>query len=119
MRKLLICLALLMAANVHAGKSSLKEQHKAMDMTCADCHQTKMPKVMPDQDTCISCHGPLEELKEAANQPQNEYYMDRNPHKSFHYNYGVDCMGCHSEHKESRLYCNNCHEFEMMMPEQK
>lgn len=30
--------------------------------------------------------------------------------KPYHQNI-KDCAACHSEHKTSQVYCNNCHEF--------
>ena len=46
-----------------------------------------------------------------AEKTKNLKNGEPNPHASHHYGEGIACTACHSEHKTSQVYCNNCHEF--------
>lgn len=100
------CLLALALPSAH-GKS-LSPHHKQMELNCKDCHASGK-KVVPAKETCLNCHGPLDELVEAVKQPESQYYQDTNPHYSFHYGDGLECSACHSEHKPAKIYCNVCH----------
>lgn len=73
------------------------------DVTCKTCHETAVPVERPNQDTCIGCHGTMDEI------PTKENKFDKFPHDSDHYGNTLECTACHAEHKPSRALCNNCH----------
>lgn len=93
-----------------AGAASAGDHHKNLNFDCQTCHETKTPTYAPTDKACIQCHGPLEQLVEKTKQPKDPLYLELNPHKSHHYGEkGITCFACHSEHKEGKLYCSNCH----------
>ncbi|WP_028116493.1 cytochrome c3 family protein [Ferrimonas senticii] len=94
-----------------AQAMDLKQHHTDAGLECQDCH-IDANMTIPSNASCLNCHGSLEDLREAVKQPESQYYLDTNPHYSFHYGYGLECSACHSEHQESKLYCNNCHQFD-------
>lgn len=73
------------------------------DGTCKTCHETAVPTERPSEDTCIACHGTMDEI------PTKENKFDKFPHASDHYGNTLECTACHAEHKPSRALCNNCH----------
>ena len=113
MKNLLLAISVssLLLAAVNVNANELKSHHQAAELACEDCHSDSTMAI-PTNESCLSCHGPLDELREAVKQPESKYYLDTNPHYSFHYGYGLECSACHSEHQESKLFCNNCHQFE-------
>ena len=62
--------------------------------------------VVPDNKACFACHGSYKDLAEKTAKLE-----EPNPHKSHHYGEGIACTSCHSEHGQSKVYCNECHEF--------
>lgn len=57
---------------------------------------------------CAACH---QSYAAVAEKNKNLKNGEPNPHASHHYGEGIACTACHSEHKTSQVYCNNCHEF--------
>ena len=64
--------------------------------------------VTPDNKACLTCHQSYAAVAEKTKNLKNG---EPNPHASHHYGEGIVCTACHSEHKTSQVYCNNCHEF--------
>lgn len=88
------------------GGVPMKEHHmKAMGdaLTCQMCHGVKLPTERPSDKACIQCHGTMDKIPTKPNR------FDKFPHASAHYGNTLDCTTCHSEHKESRALCNDCH----------
>ena len=105
------------AADAPLGKS-IKPYHSQVmpadsDESCETCHNTKKPIAAPlNDDNCLTCHGTPEEVAAQTEPPATTDHPQPNPHNSIHYGTDVPCSVCHSEHKKSELYCNNCHMFE-------
>ncbi|MCX5834339.1 MAG: cytochrome c3 family protein [Deltaproteobacteria bacterium] len=80
--------------------------HGKKNVTCMGCHGKALPAEgdSVENDRCLECHGPLEKLQ-AKTAPKD--LPDRNPHKSHLGDIG--CTVCHKGHKESAVYCLQCH----------
>ena len=77
--------------------------HDKMGVACVKCHGDKMPS-KPTQTACLACHGSYAELaKRTAT-------LKPNPHDS--HMGDLECTVCHKAHKQSKVYCNDCHTFE-------
>lgn len=90
----------------------LAGQHAKNGITCAECHGQARPVKVDDNETavnqsCVGCHGALKEVGAKA---QGHI----NPHVS-HLG-DITCTACHAGHQGSRLYCANCHGFELKIP---
>lgn len=88
---------------------SLKPHHQGAGLSCEDCHGSGTPQAIR-ADACLSCHGTSEGIA------QSTEALKPNPHDSLHYGPDLDCDLCHHEHTTSENYCNNCHEFDMLVP---
>lgn len=113
----LLCAGTAAAADATTNKYSnisLEELHKGKKVTCVGCHEEKQQdKIAVDDNetvvnaTCVECHGTLGELAASAK-------GHITPHRS---HLGtISCTSCHSGHSESKVYCNNCHTFDMSIP---
>jgi len=80
--------------------------HGKKNVTCMGCHGKALPAEgdSVENDRCLACHGPPEILQ-AKTAPKE--FPDRNPHKSHLGDIG--CTVCHKGHKESAVYCLQCH----------
>lgn len=109
----LILFVLIFAMAVFCSQSlaaqTPKLHHKDAGITCDDCHVTK-PFEAATIDECVQCHELPEEKSE------EEYHGAPDKHDSPHYGPELDCDNCHSEHGESKLYCNECHSFDFKVP---
>lgn len=88
--------------------------HGKVDLLCSACHGKNLPVIgdAVDNDTCLTCHGPLEALKKRS-EPKD--FPDRNPHNS-HLG-DISCVVCHKGHAPSSVYCLGCHgNFKMKIP---
>ncbi|MBI1751875.1 MAG: flavocytochrome c [Acidobacteria bacterium] len=90
----------------------LAGQHAKNGIACAECHgKTRPVKVDDSEDgvnlSCVRCHGTLKEVGAKAQGHVN-------PHVS-HLG-DIHCTACHSGHQGSRVYCANCHGFELKIP---
>jgi hypothetical protein len=101
--------------------------HKDDELECLDCHETNVaqqieefgkwvtgdfsdPMAMTKTGTrefCsrTGCHDDYEAIQ-AATVDYNG--SARNPHDS-HYGDSLECYSCHRVHRDSTLYCNECH----------
>lgn len=107
------CLCLFLAVS-HAAWSQktpdspenlLLERHKAVGITCAQCHQEKPEAVVPT-GVCSNCHPDV---------AKTETIRDNlpNPHNA-HMTY-PDCSDCHHIHKQSKNQCADCHNFDFKL----
>lgn len=87
----------------------LSHRHLTDGISCGDCHGNADPPVFVDKNTCMQCHSP-EALVEATSNTH-----PANPHDS-HYGPELDCDLCHHVHVPSENFCNQCHEFEFIVP---
>jgi Zn finger protein HypA/HybF involved in hydrogenase expression len=95
---------------VHSVELSAK--HQEMGFECKTCHVEGM--TAPKDETCLSCHGPLQDLVNSTSVERKPFdtKISPNPHDSAHYGTTLSCFACHSEHKEAKIYCNTCHSFD-------
>lgn len=112
-----ICMMLMSIPAANAMK--LKDYHQEImtgdngKVDCSFCHGEAKRKTIPDASTCESCHGTPSYVAELTKRPADAgHYVEPNPHDSLHYGTDLPCTYCHMEHKESKVYCNQCHEFE-------
>lgn len=112
-RALMMSMALAtIAFSGNAISAEMTTKHKAIK-ECSVCHTQENAVagnafVVPSDKTCIGCHGDYKALA-AKTQPKDPH--DPNPHASHHYGANMSCTTCHAEHKESRVLCNDCHNF--------
>lgn len=112
---LFLCAAL--AAAGSAGAYDVKLHHHSAVKDCSLCHTQENAVggnafVVPDDKACMSCHGSYKDL---AGKTANLASGEPNPHKSHHYGEGIACTACHKEHRASKAYCNECHEFKYQL----
>ncbi len=105
-------LVLAMGMGLGSQASAQTMKHQAIK-DCAVCHTPENAIgdnqfVVPSDKTCIACHGDYKALA-AKTMPKDPH--DPNPHASHHYGQNMSCTACHAEHKESRVLCNDCHNF--------
>ncbi len=93
-----------------AGSGYMDNLHAVNGIGCAQCHGKGLPKAddTVENDRCLVCHGPMEKL---AQKTEPKEFKDRNPHKS-HLG-DIACTVCHKGHMESKVYCLECHKFDM------
>ena len=95
------CLMLCATAGAADAYAVKNEAHKAMP--CATCHQTDTPTTIPDNKTCLTCHGSMDALVKKT----DKYAL--NPHASPHWGDSVPCGTCHKQHSQPIVYCEACH----------
>lgn len=78
------------------------ELHLGVGVGCSACHGKDLSKrdSVP-MDTCLSCHGPYEDLADLTST------LEMNPHRS-HFPY-LDCNECHHGHTSDTNFCADCH----------
>ena len=91
-----------------ATSEHLDHLHAKESITCRDCHEMFFPEKNVSREQCLSCHRSYTDL---ATLTKN---LHPNPHASHHLN--LRCIVCHKAHKESALYCNKCHVFDLEVP---
>lgn len=96
-----VFLASLMAVGEQV-KPFTADRHKALGLTCADCHGEGQ-KAPVTGDKCLSCHQSYEEV---AKRTQD---IHPNPHSNHLTENDLDCTGCHHGHKADQIYCSTCH----------
>ncbi|MBR9728596.1 cytochrome c3 family protein [Shewanella intestini] len=112
---IVISMALLVPA---ANAMKLQDYHKDImtndngQVECSNCHGQSKHKTIPKSSACEACHGSAEEMAELTKLPADASpTAEPNPHNSMHYGTDLPCTSCHHEHKDSVVYCNQCHEF--------
>lgn len=98
-----------------AGASMIPNKaHMDAEITCLDCHGIEDPEERAPQSSCRSCHDDYKGKEivvvdggwERPINPHNAHYGDTDITR---------CTSCHAIHEESRLSCNNCHQFDLKM----
>lgn len=92
------------------GSNYMDNLHARAGIGCAQCHGKDLPKAgdTVENNRCLICHGPMDKL---AQKTEPKDFKDRNPHKS-HLG-DIACTVCHKGHAESKVYCLECHKFDM------
>lgn len=102
----------------------LASKHRQAGVTCQDCHKssyvdkvkegtkyitgqysTPLPGLKVSQQECLRCHGSYEKVAALTAK------MEPNPHENPHFG-NLECSSCHKMHKESKVYCAQCHNFD-------
>ncbi|ADN77336.1 tetraheme cytochrome c [Ferrimonas balearica DSM 9799] len=120
-RNLTLLAGLFLALGINHGamaaKMPMKSYHQEMftsadgSVDCQACHGDQKPFSAPATETCLGCHGPMEDLVDSTKRPGHGAEFEPNPHDSLHYGTDLNCAYCHAEHKKPQVYCNQCHEF--------
>ncbi|PIW59483.1 cytochrome c3 family protein [Shewanella sp. CG12_big_fil_rev_8_21_14_0_65_47_15] len=81
-------------------------------------HLTKLKKIEMNA-SCISCHSTVPSEKTVDVTFHHEFYQGVKVSINPHYAHigKIRCVLCHSGHEEPNLYCNNCHEFDVNVPD--
>lgn len=119
MFKHLLCAVLVLSLSpLSASAFGVKDYHKEVmtnesgKVECSVCHGDQKRKTIPEMSACEACHGTAQEVAESTKRPANAgHSVEPNPHDSLHYGTDLPCSYCHLEHKQSEVYCNQCHEF--------
>ncbi len=91
-----------------AASASLEQRHSKQGISCKQCHGDKPKEEQVSMETCLGCHGSYQKLAEASKA------KTPNPHDS---HIGeIRCSLCHHVHKDSEMYCNKCHQFNLDFP---
>lgn len=100
---LVLCAAALSVSSAFSAspRNVLPEPHKSFE--CPTCHGTSNPTNIPENKTCLACHGTLEKLVEST----SEYTL--NPHRSPHWGSDIPCGTCHKQHEKPTVQCAACH----------
>ena len=104
----LLVLAAALFIALPASAQQVKPYHQIISNVLIQVADEKITFVTPDNKACLTCHQSYAAVAEKTKNLKNG---EPNPHASHHYGEGIACTACHSEHKTSQVYCNNCHEF--------
>lgn len=105
MKKLFALLTLFMCCIFSYATPPTNKLHSKTEMDCVVCHATTDPAQMKQVETakCQECHKPFTGSWQKADGSPN-------PHISIHYApETLDCKLCHSQHSESKNFCQACH----------
>lgn len=84
--------------------------HNLAGVTCEKCHGKAEKQEAPEMKQCLTCHNPEKLVEKTAK------IKPENPHTSPHYGSSLDCNLCHLQHGKSENYCNQCHQFNFVVP---
>jgi hypothetical protein len=91
-----------------AGSAYLDCSHGEHGTDCSDCHSGYFPEGPASMTACMECHGSYSGLSVTTGD------ADPNPHAS---HLGeIDCGLCHKSHEDSVLVCNQCHNYNLVVP---
>jgi len=99
-----------------SGKSSLQAKipgshaHNLAGVSCEKCHGKVQKQKDVEMAKCLTCHNTSKLLEKTAK------VKPENPHTSPHYGDSLDCNLCHRQHGKSENYCNQCHQFNFIVP---
>lgn len=85
----------------------LIDRHSAAGLDCKSCHGDAAFTEPVAEAACVQCHGTYSDL--AARTP-----WEPNPHRS--HMGELACSTCHTIHKPSVSFCDQCHSFGMQVP---
>lgn len=97
------------ASTVSAADAYLADRHAAAGVTCESCHGKGTPSKDVKMQTCLGCHeGSYAKLSEKVDTGDIPFHASHvgDP----------ECTDCHQGHQESRLLCDQCHEFGVKVP---
>jgi hypothetical protein len=93
-----------------SGSKHLDDRHTQQRITCELCHGNPTGEDAGSTGQCLKCHVSYERIA-ALTKGKG---VSPNPHDS---HYGeIRCTLCHRVHKDSELYCNTCHSFDLKVP---
>ena len=92
-----------------SGHGFLIDKHTAAKVDCHACHVEEPASKPPEMTMCLSCHGGTYARLAATTQ-----LVQPNPHAS--HQGPIPCSVCHHVHSPSRMFCNNCHNFDLTTP---
>lgn len=105
-------LILLFINPVFADNNKVNPPHLDNDISCADCHGTDTPQKRAPARFCIECHSQVPGLIQQYS--DGGFERSINVHDS--HDGQLRCTLCHKIHNPSKLYCNDCHEFDVSVP---
>jgi hypothetical protein len=92
------------------GSKRLDDRHAQHDIPCDLCHGKPAGEDAGSTGQCLKCHVSYERVAALTKSKG----VSPNPHDS---HYGeIRCTLCHRVHKDSELYCNGCHSFDLKVP---
>lgn len=104
----LCSLFLCAGSSAAAADMPLKGVHKLMNLPCESCHGNIKPREIPEEKECMKCHQSRDAVKAKT--------AKRKPNPHYGHDETVECTACHKEHQESRLICDDCHQFGYKTP---
>lgn len=108
----LVLVTLTVAVPCLSEAVTINKKHLDNGITCIDCHEEAAPQRAAKAASCITCHtevpGSVKTYLDQGNQRSVNIHAS---HEGC-----VRCTLCHGIHRESRLYCNDCHKFEVKVP---
>ncbi len=97
-------LAFLLGCSV-AWAQTVSGKHAEKGVTCVNCHGEAAPAKRAPVSACAKCHGDYAGIAKLTEK------VTPNPHAS--HQGEVRCTLCHKTHEPSKLYCNECHQFDL------
>ena len=91
-----------------AASARLEQLHENRGTTCEQCHGEKPKGERVPMETCLGCHGSYQKLAESS--------KGKSPRPHDSHLGEIRCTLCHHVHKDSEMYCNKCHTFELKVP---
>jgi RecJ-like exonuclease len=95
------------ASPLESARPPRLDKHASRGVNCGACHESAEPTASPKTEKCGACHK--------MDGKKTEHLQGKpDPHKS---HIGeLPCEKCHREHRESVLFCNKCHVFDLKVP---
>ncbi|MDI6797582.1 MAG: cytochrome c3 family protein, partial [Desulfatibacillaceae bacterium] len=87
----------------------LSHTHLLAGISCGDCHEDPDSPMFVEKETCMACHA-RQDILQATKETKPV-----NPHDS-HYGPDLGCDLCHLVHRPSENFCNQCHEYDFVIP---
>ncbi|MGI2853242.1 cytochrome c3 family protein [Shewanella algae] len=112
MKRLFVSILIFSASGPSVWANQLSEKHAKLGIECQACHINNNA-VLVEDEACLVCHGPISKLVASTHRDRKPHdtAVSPNPHNSAHYGTTLSCFTCHSEHKQSEIYCHQCHAF--------
>ncbi len=98
------------AEAAQSGSKRLDDRHTQHHITCDLCHENPTGEDAGSTEQCLKCHTSYQRVAALTKSKG----VSPNPHDS-HYG-DIRCTLCHRVHKDSELYCNGCHSFDLKVP---
>ncbi|MCB2217761.1 cytochrome c3 family protein [Desulfofustis glycolicus] len=113
LRSILICLCTVyLIGPFNARAIEVNQIHRENDITCKNCHEIDEPEKRASDQACIDCHSAVPgSVKTYADRGMELLVNIHDSHEG-----QLRCTLCHHIHEPSDLYCNSCHELEIITP---